>query len=206
MFLAHSVTFFFSFNIPHILAFLLKSRDLEKTTVKFGALGKADNFQGICVVLNHPLKEEEPFYLWLWAVTALFDYELSRKKSEVSFYDRQKPPWPGDPRQVRGRKLETQESRCSLHCTGEGNFYFYLFKNHYKFTNQYLSLSLWGNNFHIIFPSFFLSLKSPFKLYSPSFLIGLPQKGPKGTLKARWYPAISGKPYKALWTSSGCLG
>lgn len=63
MFLAHSVTFFFSFNIPHILAFLLKSRDLEKTTVKFGALGKADNFQGICVVLNHPLKEEEPFYL-----------------------------------------------------------------------------------------------------------------------------------------------
>lgn len=38
---------------------------------------------------------------------------------------------------------------------------FLSFKNHYKFTNQYLSLSLWGNNFHIIFSSFFLSLKYP---------------------------------------------
>lgn len=55
MFLAHSVTFF--------LPFLKKSRDLEKTTVKSGAPGKTDNFQGICVALNHPLKEEEAFYL-----------------------------------------------------------------------------------------------------------------------------------------------
>lgn len=120
--------------------------------------------------------------VWLWAL---------KEEKRVFFYDRQKPPWPGDPRQVRGRKLETQESRCSLHCTGGGDhfcvihflLYFYLFKNHYKFTNQYISLSLWGNNFNIIFPSFFLSLKSPPLNITLLFLLDFLRRDPKAHWK-----------------------
>lgn len=116
---------------------------------------------------------------------------------------------------TRGSEWETQDSTCSLHWTRGGDYFYgehFLLKkkkNHYKFTNQDLSLSF-GQQFSYYFffllpvpeiPSFFSFLP-----YSHSVLVGLPKKGPRRILETRWYLAISGKPYEALWTSSGCLG